>query len=79
MKPYRKWNFEHDLGAPKNWNADRDGPCESLPVARTSGIPGFQSLWQLTWRERFRLLFGGKVVLTVTGRSHPPVALEVTD
>ncbi len=77
MKPIRFPGFDIVLGAPKDWNEARLGPCAGLPVRRTrNGL--CQSVWKPTLRERLRFLFGGKIILSVhSGRSQPPVSLAV--
>lgn len=66
------------LGAPSNWNAERDGPCLGLPVLierDDGGLKCFYSYWRTTWRERLAILFGRPVRLVVTGM-HPPVHID---
>lgn len=62
------------LGAPSNWDADKLGPCNGLPVCRQDGE--FYSYWRTTWRERLAILFGRPVRLCVVGAGHPPVHLD---
>ncbi len=58
--------------------------CMDLPVYRHATIPGalpdrshLVSLWRPTWRERFSLLFFGRIWLDFAGaRTHPPVAVS---
>ncbi len=63
------------LGRPLGWNEKLFGPCETLPVFGTGNE--FLSLWGLSWKERWQLLFGGKIMLRVAANFHPPVAMEV--
>lgn len=77
-----------DLGAPKNWDPEKDGPCYSLPV-RTFAIPAdeqgerfkmvMRSSWQPTPTELDALIAGAPIYLDVHAMvdGHPPVALTV--
>lgn len=63
------------LTAPKNWNEEEHGKCGDLHVYND----GQQSisLWQLTWKERFQILFHGKIWLGIlSGGSQPPVWMD---
>lgn len=62
------------LGAPTNWDADKDGECKPLPVVRLQN--GFVSQWRLTLLDRLRVLIGGAVYLEVLSASHPPVCVS---
>lgn len=80
MRPFWNWNYQRALGAPHNWDAAVHGPCEGLPVVtevEACGTVEHLSYWELTWRERVRLLFGAKVRLTVMATGHPPISLNV--
>ncbi len=65
------------LAAPANWDITRDGPCSGLPVSREEeGI--CLSKWRATWSERLRILIGKPISLrVVSGRTQPPVSIEV--
>ena len=80
MIPRRIKGFTHVLGAPKNWNAARDGKCVGLAIrasrVRQKGPVECQSAWEPTPEELALLNAGGSVILTVVGRQ-PPVRLEV--
>jgi len=53
-----------------------DEECNSLPVFTDGKV--CISLWQMTWGERLKALFFGKVWLFVhSGQTQPPVALMV--
>lgn len=63
------------LTAPKNWNEKEQGKCGDLYVYND----GQQSisLWKLTWKERFQILFLGKIWMGIlSGGSQPPVWLD---
>ena len=47
------------LGAPNGWDAEKHGPCNGLPVAVINNVCA--SCWELTWRERLKILFGHRV------------------
>jgi len=62
--------------APTNWDAERDGECKTLSV-HNDGTQ-FISRWELSWMDRFRILFGASVWLYIIGaRSHPVVGFNV--
>lgn len=78
MTPMRFDGFTKILGAPTQWNEDKYGPCDGLPVACNDSL--CVSVWKLTWGERFRILFGENIQLQVcSGQTQPPVALHVTN
>jgi hypothetical protein len=74
MKPTSNELTTLTLGAPKNWDAEKNGPCGGLPVCKQDGE--FYSYWVTTWRERLAILFGRPVRLCVVGAGHPPVHLD---
>ena len=78
MTPIKNEHTVIVLGAPKNWDAEKLGPCNGLPVLvqREEGQMTFYSYWQATWRERFAILFGRPVRLCVVGDGHPPVHID---
>jgi hypothetical protein len=55
--------------------ADFDYP--PLPVVNTEY--GLMTFWRPTWRDRFRILFGQPVRLTLAGFVHPPVFVDTED
>jgi hypothetical protein len=76
MQPVVKLGYTtRVLGAPYNWNEAKDGPCKGLPIAESNGM--IHSYWQLSWKELLKLLFYREVRLTIFGKSHPPVALDL--
>lgn len=62
------------LGAPQQWDAERDGNCRSLPIRVVDGC--CQSAWEPTPEELLMLNAGGLVVLSIVG-GQPPVMLSV--
>lgn len=72
MHPVRFEECNLELGAPEDWDSSKDGECKGLPVF----ADGEQtvSYWELSWKERIKVLFFGHVWLSVrSGRSSPPV------
>jgi hypothetical protein len=69
------------LGRPVDWDENKNGHCDSLPVMRTPwhGIPSFISIWKPSIAELNHLLKGGHVRLLVVGETHPPVSLDVLE
>jgi hypothetical protein len=68
-----------NLGAPRDWDEQRQGRCGSLAVRHeeTTAGPAMTSAWFPTEEEIARLRAGAPVYLTVIGESHPPVAMAV--
>lgn len=71
-------NTTRDLGAPADWEPSEHGRCGHLAIIdiETQAGPAMQSVWEPTPEELRILVAGGKVVLTVVGTCHPPVALS---
>jgi hypothetical protein len=65
-------------GAPAGWDAERDGECVALPVAKDAqGV--MHSFWQPTETDIANILAGMPIRLSVFSSSHPPVAINITD
>jgi hypothetical protein len=75
MKPVDIPNANRRLGAPKDWDTARNGPCETLAMYDSGEF--FQSAWLPDARELACLNEGAPAVLTVWGRMHPPVEVNV--
>jgi hypothetical protein len=60
---------------PKDWDAERQGVCEPLPVLDTGEF--FQAAWLPDGQELACLQAGAPVVVTIWGRSLPPHAVAV--
>lgn len=65
------------LGAPKDWNYEKDGICWGLDVIDHDGY--MVSLWQPSPAELELLNQGKPVQLWVMGTGHPPVNLQVVE
>lgn len=63
------------LGAPDDWDSAKNGECAVLLIRDREGT--MQSAWYPSKEEIAALVLGKPVILTVWGRAHPPVALEV--
>lgn len=63
------------MGAPKDWQLEKDGNCAHLAVRVVEGNI-FQSAWEPTPEELAMLNAGGSMVLSVVG-GQPPVMLSV--
>lgn len=79
MIPARIEQATRFLGAPADWDEARDGHCGTLPVADAADETGpfMVSMWEPLPDELERLKAGAMVVLTVRGRCHPPVGIQV--
>lgn len=77
MIPQRHPNTTRYLGAPVDWEPEKQGECSHLAIAdvETDWGPIMQSVWEPTPGELAELNAGGKIVLQVCGRGHPPVSL----
>lgn len=69
------------LGAPANWNPERDGVCGTLPIrdGLDGVLPMMESAWSLDVEEINALFRGGTVILRIIGVSHPVVSLYVIE
>lgn len=68
------------LGAPADWDAQRDGPCSVLHIRDekfASGLRQMVSAWYPTTEELAAMVDGAPVYLTIIGSAHPPVMLAV--
>lgn len=69
------------LGAPRDWDQERDGACSVLPVAdvvdEQSGLNFMYSVWRPTTEQLAALNNGGAVRLGIGGRVHPVVNMAV--
>ena len=69
------------LGAPRDWDEGRDGPCAGLAVRveLNGGVPSMVSAWLPTPEEIAAIVAGAPVYLRVLGQGHPPVAVWAGD
>lgn len=74
MMPRRIAGTTHVLGAPKDWNAEKDGECSRLAVRASA--QWCESAWEPTPEELAMINAGGSIILRVWG-GQPPVALYV--
>jgi hypothetical protein len=58
------------LTAPRDWDAERNGPCDPLPVIDTGEF--FQSAWIPDPVEIDCMQAGAPVIVTIWGRALPP-------
>lgn len=63
------------LGAPANWNHERDGLCHTLEICDRDGW--MISAWQPTPAELKRINEGQPIFLWIQGVAHPVVSLSV--
>lgn len=79
MEPGKIRNHTRALGAPSNWDPERDGRCGVLHIRDEvhGRMPIMVSAWTPSELERARIAEGHPVILTVIGNAHPPVSIEV--
>lgn len=68
------------MGAPRDWNEERDGPCGALSICdmRDQSLPKMESAWELEGFEDVAMLLGaGTIRLGIVGTVHPPVYMTV--
>lgn len=72
--PFYWKGAEAILGAPSNWDVERDGPCLGLPIVRHNNC--CVSIWKPTPCERLLIAYGGNIVVWVhSGVTQPPVSI----
>lgn len=77
MEPKTFTGQTHVLGKPRNWNERYHGQCKGLPCFIKSGR--IYSEWKISLSERFKILFGKPITVTVISGSMPPISLEVKE
>jgi hypothetical protein len=72
-------NASRVLGAPPNWDHDRDGPCGSLAIRDEpfGGVHSMVSAWYPNEHEIAAIAAGAPIHLRVCTGIHPPVAMTV--
>jgi len=78
MTPGNIKNATRALGKPEGWDDAKNGECHVLYVREVmGGPPMMQSAWYPSPEELERIARGEPIILTVWGRGHPPVSLDV--
>lgn len=80
MIPARIPEHTRALGAPRDWDPDRDGTCSVLMIKDVKAedqVNRMLSMWEMMPDEKARSDAGAKVILSVVGNVHPPVWLTV--
>lgn len=77
MKSLNLANCTRRLGAPRNWEHDKDGICHTLEICDVNGW--MVSAWQPTEKERQLIIEGHPIFLFIQGSVHPVVSLGVGD
>lgn len=77
MKPTTFIGQTNVLGAPKNWDATKDGECKGLPVMICDD--GIYSRWKFSFIEKVKIMFGVPLTLIVKSSSMPPVSPQITE
>lgn len=78
MLPIRTPQCNAMLGAPVDWDDEKDGECVALPIYRDAATQTMHSFWQPNEQEIANILAGVPIRLTIIGSAHPPVAINVT-
>jgi len=80
MKPVQIAGFNNVLTAPPNWDKEKYGECVDLPiraVADQYGLVQLMSAWLPSHADLLKLKEGAPIILTLIGRMHPPVWIDV--
>ena len=77
MEPTDFKGRTHILGVPKDWDEEKDGKCQGLPVMFAEY--GIYSRWRFSLVERLQILFGRPMTLIVRSNSMPPVCPQITE
>lgn len=67
------------IGAPKNWDAAKHGPCEALHavIEEQDGIRSFTSAYRMAKAEQDALASGGALFLRILAERHPVISMWV--
>ena len=68
-----------NLGAPLDWDEDKNGKCLTLPCHRDNVSNTFNSFWKPSKEDLKTLNEGGCLMLSVVSSSHPPVGVFAVD
>jgi hypothetical protein len=79
MEIVRLEGMNRDLGAPKDWDEEKHGKCEPLPVFAevVKGNMVMTSAWKPDAEELAAINAGGPIALVIYGGVHPPCGLGV--
>lgn len=68
-----------NLGAPKGWDPEKDGPCAHLPIRDEliAGVPWMVSAHEFTPDEIALINAGATLELWIQGQTHPVVGMRV--
>lgn len=77
MNPSKIQGANAALGAPEDWDADKQGECATLPVRINAEAGTIESAWEPSDEEKAAIAAGRPVILTIWGRLHPPVSVNV--
>ncbi len=77
MTPINQPHTTHHLHAPIDWEEEKHGKCDVLPITLSEGV--FYSYWKPSFKERLQILFGKPIRLCVANSSQPPVMLDTED
>jgi hypothetical protein len=77
VKPGRIHGGTRVLGAPEGWDPAKSGECAALEIRDRDEV--MDSAWYPTAEEKAAIMAGQPVVLTIWGRSHPPVSVNVAE
>lgn len=71
--------MNRELGAPRDWDEAKHGPCDLLPVFAEvkEGSMYLTSAWKPDDVELDALVRGQAVALTIVGAVHPPIVVGV--
>jgi hypothetical protein len=75
MNPTKIPGANRILHPPRDWDVERQGPCESLEVLDTGEF--FQSAWVPDSQELACLNAGAPAIMTIWGRNLPPASISV--
>ena len=71
MKPIATKEMK-DVLLPAEGTEDHVAP---LPILRTEGM--VSSCWKMTWKERIKAVWVGKIWFDCSGLTHPPIRIRV--
>lgn len=79
MTPAKIQGQTHSFGAPKDWDAKKNGECLSLPVrvGEIAGYPVVQSAWLPSRQELDALISGQAIVLSIFQDRQPVMSMHV--